>query len=325
MDRLVSVIIPVYNAGDYLMDAVDSLKKGSFQDFEIILIDDGSTDNSPDIADRLSREDNRIRVFHTANKGAAAARNEGVKLSVGDYILFMDSDDTVDEDYISYLWSLVQKYKSDIAVCGYRLVYPSKKKKQEATDYTVKEYTGEKAMEALLYQRGMMSVPWGSIIKRELALKVPFPEGIRAEDVATVYRLFFYASKVIYSDRPLYNYYQRKTSTIYSTVSLKNRDYFKNSREIIEFVKANCIKYIDSAYSRHFSTCFQILSETGMTAENRDFNKLLYADIKKLRKRILKNGNSRKVNRTAAALSFVSVRLLHRLLRLYYKIQRNRL
>lgn len=326
-EELISVIVPVYNAGEYLSNCVLSLIQQSYKHFELILVDDGSTDESPANCDTWAETDSRIKVIHQENKGAAAARNMGVAAAKGDYIAFVDSDDTVDEHYLGFMYLRLKANAADAVICGYRKVYPSKgiEAEEASKRYTERIMTGVEAMEDLLYQRGFMSVPWGCLSSRSLWDMVSFPEGRRAEDVATIYRLYAAADTVVYNDRPLYNYFQRKTSTIYSTSFEKNRDYLRNSREIIRFVGKYYPKSVRSAYSRHFSTCFQILSETTSNRKNRRLVNMAYEDIRKLQNTVLKDKNARLKNRGAAAISLVSVRLLHGGLRVVDIISRSRL
>ena len=349
----ISVIVPVYNAEKYLEKAVNSLTNQTFKNLEIILIDDGSKDASPKICDSLMSKDERIKVIHGENKGASHARNKGVEIAKGEYIAFVDADDTVNKEYISFMYSKIIEHHAMVCIVGYNKIYKEKfdnnnfdkenfdeeklnkeklNKENLGTESIIdkkssndKVMTGQEAMEGLLYQRGYMSVPWGSLSHKSLWKEVSFPEGIRAEDVATIYKIYALAERVVFNEIPLYNYYQRKTSTIFTTYLNKNIDYFHNSQGIIKYVSKNYPKSLLSAYSRHFSTCFQILSETKKTNESKELIEHIYKDIKKIRKKVLHDKNARAINRMAAMISMISIRLLHMLLRVYYKIKIKRL
>ena len=123
MENLISVIVPVYNVEKYLDKCINSLINQSYNNLEIILIDDGSTDNCGEICDKYALKDNRIKVIHKKNEGLSAARNLGISISKGDYIIFIDSDDWVDKEILLKLLNLIKKYNSDIAVCDYLLTY----------------------------------------------------------------------------------------------------------------------------------------------------------------------------------------------------------
>ncbi len=320
MDKeLVSIIVPVYNASEYLENCIKSLVSQTYEEIEIVLIDDGSKDESPKICDKLANIYDRIIVSHTENKGAAAARNAGVRLSNGAYITFVDSDDTVTEDFIEVLYNYLKNENSDIAVCGYYKVFSENRKESNTDLQSCFTVSGKEAMEKLLYQQTFISAPWGSLSKRKIWEKVSFPEGEKVEDVATVYRQFEAAEKLTYINRPLYNYYQRSTSTVYSTFSEKNRFYYQHTKEIIEYIEQFYPDIIGAAYNRHFSACFQILSETKKNSENKQLVSMIYEDIKKIRKNIISDKKSRKINRCAAVLSYFGVGLLHGIVRIYYK------
>lgn len=322
---IISVITPVYNAKDYIDALVASVLAQSFSDFELILVDDGSTDGSGEVCDKY-KDNEKIRVIHSENRGAAGARNLGVKNANGSYIAFADSDDTLSEGYLEYLYKLITDNDADISICGYKKIYPG------SIEEDVKKIpdkfiimSGTEAMERLLYQKDLMSVPWGSLSKKSIWNQVSFPEGTRAEDVGTIYKLYSLANKVVFGNSPLYNYYQRATNTIYSTSYIKNKDYYKHSRNMIEYVKEKYPGSLSAAYSRHFSTCFQILSESNNKQEYKTLVKQVYKDIKELRVHVLKDKCSRSINRGSAMLSLVSIRLLHFVLRLYYSTKKRKL
>ncbi len=319
---LISVIIPVHNAEDTLDVCIQSIEMQEFKEYEIILVDDGSTDQSGIICDTRAEENETIRVFHTENRGAAAARNFGVRQAEGEVVAFVDSDDTVSEIYLSYLWELMQEYDSDIAVCSYDKVYEGNKviEVDVGEDEVRFCISGEDAVESLLYQKYFLSVPWGMISKKGLWDKVRFPEDTKAEDMGTIYRLFAAADKVAYGSESEYQYYQRKSNTMFSTCDERNRDYYKHCREMISYVKANVPSCRKAAVSRFFSACFQILSETPRDEEHQEMIRQIYRDIRKMQNTVLLDSKAKLRNRMAAALSLISIRMMHSILRAYYII-----
>lgn len=349
----ISVIIPVYNAEKYIEPCVQSILKQSFQEFELLLIDDGATDKSGEICDTLAETDSRITVFHNDNGGAAAARNYGVQKAKGEYIAFVDSDDTVNENYLEYLYQMALENGADISVCGFRKVYPEKISEQgaeissgngeEKAEDNQSDRTSEKeriqesnnteilcfadtdGLKNLLYQRYFLSVPWGMISKKELWKNVEFPEGTKAEDMGTIYRLFAESKMIVYGKCTYYDYYQRAGNTMFSTMSERNVDYFTHSREMVRYIKENYPGLMAAARSRHFSACFQILSETPKAEDNVKFLGKIYLDIKRIRKYILKDKEAKMRNRIAALISMVSISFLHQILQMYYKSQRDKL
>ena len=122
LNSLISIIIPIFNAEKFLKKCLESVIKQSYMKIEIILVNDGSTDNSIDICLEYANKDKRIRVFNQDNKGGAAARNLGIKKANGDYIAFVDSDDFINKKYIELLYHNMVKYNAQLSVCGYNIV-----------------------------------------------------------------------------------------------------------------------------------------------------------------------------------------------------------
>lgn len=212
----VSVIVPVYNVKTYLKKCVESLVNQSFDDYEIMLIDDGSSDGSEKICDYYAKKYKKVNVLHKENGGLSDARNYGVKHSRSDYIVFVDSDDYVDKDYVGYLKSLIDKYHAELAVTGFSYVECSRDK------YTIcskKEYCvdSESAFQKMCYGREIPIMAWGKMIKRTQLLKHPFPYGVLNEDVGTTYKIILDSSKIAIGDKPTYHYVNRDTSILHTS------------------------------------------------------------------------------------------------------------
>ena len=118
---LVSIIVPVYNAEKHISDCLDSLLSQVFKDFEIILVDDGSKDCSGEICDRYAGKDSRVTVIHKENAGVSSARNKGIEQARGKYLVFVDSDDTVQPEYIGTLYKEITREDEDLVICGYKI------------------------------------------------------------------------------------------------------------------------------------------------------------------------------------------------------------
>ena len=124
--KKISIIVPIYNIEKYLPRCLDSILAQTYKNLEVILVDDGSVDNSGMIADKYARNDQRINVIHQVNKGVSAARNAGLDLATGDYIGFVDGDDYIEKDMYERLLFNAIKYKADISHCGYQMVFPNR-------------------------------------------------------------------------------------------------------------------------------------------------------------------------------------------------------
>lgn len=320
----ISIIIPVYNTEKYIDECLSSCINQTYKDYEIILVDDGSNDNSGVICDAWSKKDDRIKVFHYENAGAATARNRGIDRATGDYVCFIDSDDRIANNYLEYLYSLISNHTADIAVCGHTDVLDGTPDSTNDEKEDIVEFTGEEAMESLLYQKYFISAPWGALSSKIIWDTVRFPDGRRVEDVATIYKEYAAAKKVVYGSKKLYYRYLWPDSTIYTTFIEKNSEYQKHLSDMVAYVKQQYPERVNSAYHRQFSGCFQILSETSKSKENAYFLKPVYGDIRKIRKYVIKDRKARIKNRVAALLSYVSIDLLHALLRVYYRIHLKR-
>ena len=321
---MISIIVPVYQAEKTLSECIESILSQTMPDFELILVDDGSTDGSGDLCDSYAAKHDKIRVIHKENKGAAAARNTGVLEAAGEWICFIDSDDVIAPDFLEVLIHTADETGADIVSCAYVKCSREEARYGKAlfdqkisagSDTT--EYRGKDGVRALLYQKGFISAPWGMISKRKLWNGVSFPEGSAAEDMGTIYRLFLEASSIARTDRVLYGYVVSASNTVFSTSSKRNPDYFRHSRQMISYIKKYHPGCLRAAASRHLSTCFQILSETDPESADASVKSLtgkIYADIKSVRPVVIKDPGARVRNRGAALLSCFSTGVVHRLL-----------
>ena len=328
---MISVIIPVYRAKKTIKRCVESVLSQKYRDFELILVDDGSDDGSGETCDELAKGDDRIRVLHGKNGGAAHARNKGVKEASGDWICFIDSDDVVSKDYLEVLISLASDHEADIAACAYiectetqvsdnKDIFKMADRGQTGFRTVCRReqvtvYNGHEGVKALLYQKGFISAPWGMISKKELWKEVSFPEGYAAEDMGTIYRLFLAAKRIVRTEDKLYGYVLSAGNTVFSTSAKRNPDYYRHSKKMLKEIKQNYPDCLKSACSRHLSACFQILSETASDTQDeksRVLIKKIYKDIFALRRIVTGDGKARIRNRAAALLSYINIGMIHR-------------
>ena len=313
---MISVIVPVYNSAKYIPACIDSMIKQEYPDWELLLVDDASTDDSADVCDGYASKDKRIKVIRAPHGGAAAARNRGIEEAKGEYICFADSDDTVEPDYLKYMYDAAIAHAADIVCCG----HDEPKEGQEIRSAGDNGGFKKVGLDDLLYQRGLMSVPWGYLFKRSLFDEVRFPEGTEAEDMGTIYRLFMAAENAVKGDKVCYHYIQRSSSTIYTTASSRRKAYYRHSRNMLHVIKKQRPESYPAAASRHFSTCAQDLSETPLK-EKGAFTQRLYKDMSRLSVYVKKDKEARMINRIAAYIIQPGPGLLHVLLRMYYCIK----
>ncbi len=210
---LVSVIVPVYKVEQYLPRCLDSIINQTYQNLEIILIDDGSPDDSGKICDSYACKDNRIKVFHTENGGQAKARNHGLKIALGDFIAFVDSDDWCEPDMIETLVDRAVVTGAEICMAGFFREEP-----QGSVIISCKEttyYSTNEAQKALLYGE-IDNTVWNKIYIRSIFEEERFPEGKYFEDLASIHHFLSHANVVDVIKKPVYHYFQREASTIHS-------------------------------------------------------------------------------------------------------------
>lgn len=215
----ISVIVPVYNVGLYIRRCLDSLIEQTFDDLEIILVDDGSTDDSPKICDDYASRYGNIRVIHKENGGLSDARNVGIDAAKGKFLGFIDPDDWVTPDFYSYLYEGIQNYGADIAVCEYYNVW---EKTADATNRQAPRFfKGEESLKALLLLK-IGNYAWNKLYKRELfGHDIRYPRGKKYEDVQTTYRLFQRAALVVALPEAKY-YYLRRSDSITGLKTVQN-------------------------------------------------------------------------------------------------------
>ena len=225
--ELISVIVPIYNVEKYLSECIDTLIKQSFDNLEIILIDDGSTDNCPTICDEYQKKDKRIKVIHKKNGGLSDARNSGLKIAKGEYIIFVDSDDFVNINFVEVLYNLCVQNNSEMAICKFARVQEITDVDWEFLDNSYeKEIMTGKEFTISVYEgksENLGFVAWNKIYKKELfeKNKIEYPVNRYYEDTFTTFKLLYYSKKVVVTDVPLYYYRSREGSIITSNITLK--------------------------------------------------------------------------------------------------------
>ena len=210
-ENLVSVIVPVYNVAQYVAECLNSLLNQTYRNLEIIVVDDGSTDNSLQICNTFL-SDTRVKVFHKENGGLSDARNYGLEKATGDFVLFIDSDDFLDLDMIRVLYSNLQSTNSDISICGSYKYYSKDKVIPNQKNCELVCLDRIKAIE-WLYDFDHYGVGvWNKLFKKNIFDGIKFPYKKLSEDYFVMFKIFYKAEKICYESKPLYNYRQRQNS-----------------------------------------------------------------------------------------------------------------
>ena len=240
MNDKISVIVPVYKVEKYLNRCVQSIAAQTYENLEIILVEDGTRDGCGAICDAYAAKDPRVRVIHKENGGLSSARNAGMDIARGEYFGFVDSDDWIEPETYETLLNLAEKYNADL-VSGSR--------------YDVAEPTGERtlglhhkkeecisAMEMLgrvFVWDGCDSAAWDKLYRRHLFADIRYPLGMYSEDIAIFYKLMEKANRVALCPKPLYNYLHRENSITTAKLSEKTFHYPNHTEVIYPYICAN--------------------------------------------------------------------------------------
>lgn len=223
MEARISIVVPVYNVEHYLPKCIESIINQTYQNLEIILVDDGSTDRSGFICDQYAALDSRIKVVHKENGGLSDARNAGIDIAAGDFLGFVDSDDWIDEDMYELLYQLIIKYGADIAMCRLREISNTEILDQSTDDLIVCD--GVDALKYMVTKENNYRFNHGitnKLIKRELLGDLRFPVGMYIEDIYFTPQLLYASKKCVYKDAAKYNYLtERPNSIMNSKVTAK--------------------------------------------------------------------------------------------------------
>lgn len=205
----ISVIVPVYNVQAYLGACIESILKQTYSNLEIILVDDGSSDRSGEICDLYAKNDSRIIVVHKKNGGVSAARNTGIELSSGDYITFVDSDDTIDPDMYELLLDFALQYDADIAHCGYKHIVGEEVRLVHDTKEVIIQ-NEEEALRCLIGGIKFGGSLWNKLFRRSLVADLRLREDIKTnEDILYNFEAFRRCSTTVFADYAKYNYIAR--------------------------------------------------------------------------------------------------------------------
>lgn len=234
-EPLITVIVPVYNVSAYLNRSMETLTAQSYQNLEIILVNDGSTDNSGALCEEWAGKDSRIRVIHQENGGLSRARNTALDAASGEYILFFDSDDLMSPDLCRVLYDSLGP-DGDIAICDVEHVFPDQ---PYAFEITAEQelLTSESAVQRMWYQTGFLPSAWAKLYRRKIFETQRFTPDLRFEDIDILHELFWSAGKIVYNHSRLYGYVHRANSITTASFSIRDMDILKVADKILRFVQ----------------------------------------------------------------------------------------
>ena len=236
MNKLISVIVTIYNQEQFLKECLDSLLSQTYRNFEVLMIDDGSTDNSVSIAQTYTEKDNRFILIASQHIGFPAVKNLGLTKAKGDYIIFLDADDSAYPEWLEFLYRTVELAGADISTCYYDEYYDKKKAEPPASFYiTHQTYFAEYSFLKmnLIYNKLCSSYLWNKLIKKELYQDIVFKDQIALSDISEIYKIFHKAKKVIQIQLPLIHY-RRHEQSMGKQTSSKGLDYYIFRVKVIE-------------------------------------------------------------------------------------------
>lgn len=308
---LISVIVPCYNVEEYLPKCIESILSQTYENLEILLVDDGSSDNSGRICDEYAGKDCRIRVIHKENGGLSDARNVALDVMKGEYVTFIDSDDYVEEDYVEILYRLIAEYGVQMSVVWH----------QTFADGTVPPVCHEpvlehifcswEALEGMFYQRTFDTAAWAKMYHCSLFFDgTRYPEGWLYEDLPTTYRLMMKCNRIGFSNCRSYFYRIRRTSIEGAPFRPLKYESCVNIISQLEADKARMPERVQRALDcRIVSFAFHILLE--VPQGEKEMRCSLWDIIRRKRICVLFDGKARKKARGACLLSFGGIRLVN--------------
>lgn len=275
----INIIVPVYNVEKYLQQCLEAILNQTFQEWECIIVDDGSTDGSGQICDQYAGLDPRFEVIHKPNGGLSMARNTALDKAKGEYIAFIDSDDWPEPHYLEILHNLIKKHEADVVQCGFQRVFTSYKREKPLVD---KEcvINKEEAILSLLDSSKLPCFVWNKLFRREI-ITDKFPINQNFEDAFTVPLWFKHIKKMVMSPEIVYNYRMRQGSISNSKVAKNQYDYVVSEIHLANNVRESVAqKFGDSSYKGYLMKVFVGAAKT--TARREKDKNVRHTTIQKL-------------------------------------------
>lgn len=250
---MISVIVPVYNVEKYLEECLDSIQNQTYSNIEIILVNDGSTDNSKEICEKYCKQDSRFKLINQTNQGQSVARNNGIAASTGEFIVFVDSDDIIRRNYLE---KLMQYMTEEVDIVESKFTIQKNEFFNENNKAITVIFEGDSKEAVKAVPKHVLSVnPVTKLYRRSIVEAVPYLEGYIFEDIYSGVGVLKYIRRIIKLDYVGYYYRQHGTSTMHRTFTPKNLDVFTVSDKLIELYsdRQELIPYI-GGYLVHVTT-----------------------------------------------------------------------
>lgn len=275
----VSVLIPCYNVANYLVQCLDSVVNQTYRDLQIVLVDDGSKDNTWQVLQEYAKKDTRVEVYHQENQGVASTRNNLLDKVKGDYVLFIDSDDWMELDMVEFLLDKLTKNNADIAMCGSII-----NDEPINNEYSEKIYDKKTSVCEFLFHKELRGSLWNKLVKTSLLHKSRFNFEISyGEDALFCWHIFQNINKMIIADRQLYHYRMVSTSLCHSSFGPKKLSSHYAWSQICDETAKWWPQYLNIAQARHCIEDILLLRDAAHDKyKNKEDIVLLQNTIKKL-------------------------------------------
>ncbi len=275
---LISVIIPVYKVEKYVEKCIQSVINQTYENLQIILVDDGSPDNCGKICDEYAKKDHRIEVIHKSNGGLSDARNKGLEIAKGEYIGFVDSDDYIEADMYEVLYNLLKQYNADVSICNFYTVSQGKISIKNAEN-GIKEYNRIEILKEILLDKNIQSYAWNKLYKKELFDEIKYPIGKKYEDIGTTFFLLEKCNKVVVTGKSEYYYINRQDSIVNNVTETTITDYIELIMQRYDYIEEN-IKEL-SSYNKDYLKRILKTAEKDIKSLNEvgDYTKKKYEEL----------------------------------------------
>lgn len=301
MRPLISVVLPIYRVEPFLERCLSSVVSQSYSNLEIILVDDGSPDNCPAMCDEFAKKDPRIVVIHKENGGLSDARNAGIRIAKGEYITFIDPDDYVENTYVSYLYSLIEKYGCRMSLCTHTVVFENGKRKVIG-DNSDEKLDARQCLERMLYHDVIDTSAWAKLYHRDLFQEITYPEGMLFEDIGTTYRFMIQSGEIACGYKSQYFYILRKHSIVSGAFHEKKLDLITMTDQMAEAVERVFPDLKEAVLRRRVHARFSTLNQMLDVRDHRKEKREIIAFIKKNGAAILHNKKAPKRDKVGLLL-----------------------
>lgn len=309
MKNTVSIIIPIYNIQEYIKPCLESVLGQTYNDIEVILIDDGSSDDSGSICDSYANQDDRVRVVHQKNLGVSAARNKGLAATTGEYIMFVDGDDMIDTNMVAYM---LDKASTNSNCTLVSCAVTRRHNNIGISGENTLRFNKVEASIDMLYMNNMDNGPCAKLIPSKIAKSIKFnPKITIAEDLDYIYKILQKIDNEVFINSSLYYYRIAPGSAMTKPFTERRMDGFIATREIVSHaLKTGNNRMINAAKFRHFAEAFFVLSSIG--GEQRKYREqynIACDEFNKYRFSVIANKEAPKKFRLLAVLSIINIKL----------------